>query len=120
MGVAFTDVSFCGGLYPCASFNRQEKIRFNFGSRPLKYASIWEDEGYRPYVDHVLDLQNTPSTDFSTPDDTGRTQNPAAPTAPFFEAWESAANHKEAANGNQDSDNHGSGNGQGNDADADW
>jgi hypothetical protein len=37
MGVAFRAVDFAGGLYPCASFNRRERLQFNLGGTPFKY-----------------------------------------------------------------------------------
>jgi hypothetical protein len=51
MGLAFSDFSYHGGLYPCASFNRNEKFQFNFGFSGFKFLP----EGYRGYVEHVND-----------------------------------------------------------------
>lgn len=50
MGVAFTNLSYAGGLYPCASFNRREKMLFNFGAAPLRHTP---PPGYRPYIEAV-------------------------------------------------------------------
>jgi hypothetical protein len=50
MGLAFTDIEFSGGLYPCASFNRGEMIQFNFGSSPFAFSP---PPGYLPYAKHV-------------------------------------------------------------------
>ena len=53
MGPAFEGFVHYGGLYPCASFNRNERIQFNFGHTPFKYAP---PPGYSPFNDHVLSL----------------------------------------------------------------
>lgn len=50
MGVAYRDVKFCGGMYPCASFTRRECIQFNFGATAFKYAA---PEGYSAYSDNI-------------------------------------------------------------------
>lgn len=51
MGLAFSNFSFHGGVYPCASFNRNEKFQFNFGYSSFKFMP----EGYRGYIEHVQD-----------------------------------------------------------------
>ena len=51
MGVAFVDFESTGGLFPCVSFNRNESVRFNFGSLPFKHEP---PTGYRPFIDHIL------------------------------------------------------------------
>ena len=51
MGLAFEDFTFFGGVYPCVSFNRQEKMRFNFGHHSFKHPPI----GYTPFAQHVQD-----------------------------------------------------------------
>ena len=50
MGLAFTNMNYSGGLYPCASFNKGEIIQFNFGSRPFAYSP---PIGYLPYARHI-------------------------------------------------------------------
>ncbi|RYG70468.1 hypothetical protein EON64_00055 [archaeon] len=54
MGLAFTqfDASYDLHLelFPCASFNRNEKVKFNFGSTPFRYEP---PPGYRPYLDNM-------------------------------------------------------------------
>ena len=42
---------FAGGLFPCASFNRRERLQFNFGATPLRHLPV----GYRPYIEAVRD-----------------------------------------------------------------
>lgn len=49
MGLAFSNFDFFGGMYPCASFNKKEKVKFNFGNKPFKY----QLPGYRAFNDHV-------------------------------------------------------------------
>ena len=46
----FADIDFCGGMYPCVSFNRGEMIQFNFGDSSFAFGP---PEGYQPYSDHV-------------------------------------------------------------------
>ena len=50
MGLAFTNLDYSGGLYPCASFNRGEVIQFNFGSTPFAFSP---PPGHLPYAQHV-------------------------------------------------------------------
>ncbi|DAZ95584.1 TPA: hypothetical protein N0F65_006070 [Lagenidium giganteum] len=50
MGVAFRSIQFAGGVYPCASFNRREKLQFNLGGMPFKYPP---PVGFQPII-HVL------------------------------------------------------------------
>ena len=52
MGLAFVDIDFCGGLYPCVSFNRGESVRFNFGSPGSPFA-FPPPPGYQPYAAHI-------------------------------------------------------------------
>ena len=54
MGEApFVDIDFCGGLYPCVSFNRGEMIQFNFGDSSFAFGP---PEGYQPYSDHIKNV----------------------------------------------------------------
>jgi hypothetical protein len=55
MGVAFTDFQFEGGLYPCASFNKREKVQFNFGGNPFKFPI---PPGYMRYMQHINNVRN--------------------------------------------------------------
>ncbi|KAL0586911.1 hypothetical protein ABG067_003531 [Albugo candida] len=48
MGVAFRSIDFIGGLYPCASFNRRERLQFNLGSKPFKYPP---PPGFKPMLE---------------------------------------------------------------------
>lgn len=50
MGVGFTNFKSSGGLYPAASFNRNEKVQFNLGGKPFAHSP---PQGYRPYIEHV-------------------------------------------------------------------
>jgi hypothetical protein len=50
LGLAFEELRCAGGLYPCASFNRKEKLRFNFGDAPWAHPP---PAGFRPYIDVV-------------------------------------------------------------------
>jgi hypothetical protein len=60
MGVAFTDFESSGGVYPCASFNSGQSIRWNFGVTPFKFPP---PEGYRPIFESLATsvLENIPS-----------------------------------------------------------
>jgi hypothetical protein len=49
MGNAFIGFKHVGPVYPCVSFNKEERFRFNFGHTPLKYLP----EGYQPFSHHV-------------------------------------------------------------------
>ncbi len=50
MGVAFDSFTCAGGLYPCASFNRDEGLKFNFGETSFIHSP---PPGYQPYVELV-------------------------------------------------------------------
>jgi trimeric autotransporter adhesin len=50
LGLAFEELRCAGGLYPCASFNRKEKLRFNFGDAPWAHPP---PAGFRPYIEAV-------------------------------------------------------------------
>ncbi|KAF0693119.1 Aste57867_15865 [Aphanomyces stellatus] len=49
MGMAFQGVEFAGGLYPCASFNRRERLTFNLGGLPFQYPI----EGFSPVLHSI-------------------------------------------------------------------
>ncbi|CAM9546483.1 unnamed protein product, partial [Chrysoparadoxa australica] len=49
MGLAFEGFSFAGGLFPCASFNRREKLRFLLSADQFHHAP----PGYRPFMEAV-------------------------------------------------------------------
>lgn len=55
MGVAFRGVEFAGGLFPCASFNRREKLRFNLGNESFKYPP---PPGFKPIIETLRDEVN--------------------------------------------------------------
>ena len=62
MGLAFTNFSGeygISGVYPSASFNRNETVRFNFGSTPFKHTPPL---GYRPYIEAVQAKQQVVDT----------------------------------------------------------
>lgn len=50
MGLAYENFSCYGGLYPCVSFNKHEKLAFNFGYRAFRHPP---PVGYHPYAEHV-------------------------------------------------------------------
>eukprot|EP01031_Cornospumella_fuschlensis_P041352 gene41352-50465_t len=58
MGLAFTHFDCCYDLhlqvFPCASFNRNEKVKFNFGSTSFRHGP---PPGYRPYLEHMNSLE---------------------------------------------------------------
>ena len=56
MGKAFEKFSHCGGLYPCASFNANEKIEFNFGAKAFKFGP---PVGFMGYIEHVRNIYET-------------------------------------------------------------
>ncbi|KAK1945479.1 E3 ubiquitin-protein ligase HERC2 [Phytophthora citrophthora] len=52
MGVAFRAVDFARGVYPCASFNRRERLQFNLGGSPFKYPP---PPGFQPILNVLGD-----------------------------------------------------------------
>lgn len=50
MGKAFENFEYSGSLYPCASFNKKEKIQFNFGEKPFKHDPPL---GYLAFHEHI-------------------------------------------------------------------
>lgn len=52
MGVAFRSIDFARGLYPCASFNRRERLQFNLGGSSFKFAP---PPGFRPILQVLCD-----------------------------------------------------------------
>ncbi|TMW58661.1 hypothetical protein Poli38472_010220 [Pythium oligandrum] len=48
MGVAFRGIKFAHGVYPCASFNRRERLQFNLGGSQFKYQA---PPGFRPIIE---------------------------------------------------------------------
>jgi hypothetical protein len=58
MGEAFREARFHGGLYPCASFNRNERVKFSFGGslNPFKHTP---PVGYRPYCENILAVRES-------------------------------------------------------------
>jgi hypothetical protein len=59
MGLAFDGIAErFAGLYPSASFNREEKIQFNFGGKPFKHPA---PEGFQPFMNHVLEVNSSNS-----------------------------------------------------------
>jgi hypothetical protein len=50
MGLAFENFHASGGVFACASFNRREGLRFNFGGSPLQHGP---PPGYRPYIEAI-------------------------------------------------------------------
>lgn len=47
MGVAFRAIDFARGVYPCASFNRRERLQFNLGGSPFKFPP---PPGFQPII----------------------------------------------------------------------
>ena len=59
MGLAFDDISnICGGLYPCCSFNKEEKVKFNFGQKEWKFQPPMN---FRPFIERVQETFQNPS-----------------------------------------------------------
>ncbi|OWZ20853.1 HECT E3 ubiquitin ligase [Phytophthora megakarya] len=52
MGVAFRAVEFARGVYPCASFNRRERLQFNLGGSSFKYPL---PPGFQPILNVLSD-----------------------------------------------------------------
>ncbi|ETI45966.1 hypothetical protein F443_09604 [Phytophthora nicotianae P1569] len=52
MGVAFRAIDFARGVYPCASFNRRERLQFNLGGTPFKYPP---PPGFQPILNVLSD-----------------------------------------------------------------
>ncbi|KAL4132957.1 hypothetical protein PRIC2_003286 [Phytophthora ramorum] len=60
MGVAFRAIDFARGVYPCASFNRRERLQFNLGGTPFKYPP---PPGFQPILNvlsETYDLSSVP------------------------------------------------------------
>ncbi|KAE9358639.1 hypothetical protein PF008_g2602 [Phytophthora fragariae] len=60
MGVAFRAIDFARGVYPCASFNRRERLQFNLGGSPFKYPP---PPGFQPILNVLsesYDLTSVP------------------------------------------------------------
>ncbi|CEG36584.1 hect e3 ubiquitin [Plasmopara halstedii] len=60
MGVAFRAIEFARGVYPCASFNRRERLQFNLGGIPFKYSP---PPGFKPILNvlsNTSDLGSVP------------------------------------------------------------
>ncbi|KAF4046268.1 HECT domain-containing protein [Phytophthora infestans] len=55
MGVAFRAVDFARGVYPCASFNRRERLQFNLGGTPFKYPP---PPGFQPILNVLSDTHD--------------------------------------------------------------
>jgi hypothetical protein len=58
MGVAFRAVDFARGVYPCASFNRRERLQFNLGGSPFKYPP---PPGFQPILNVLSDTSDLSS-----------------------------------------------------------
>ncbi|RLN96945.1 hypothetical protein BBJ28_00019457, partial [Nothophytophthora sp. Chile5] len=55
MGVAFRAIDFARGVYPCASFNRRERLQFNLGGTPFKYPP---PPGFQPILNVLSDTHD--------------------------------------------------------------
>lgn len=62
MGVAFSNFKFQGGLYPCVSFNKKERVQFNFGASTFKYQP---PAGYTGFIHHVFKVRSDNSLLFN-------------------------------------------------------
>jgi len=51
MGEAFSGISYSGGIFPCVSFNRRERMQFNLGYKDFKFPPSSE---YRPVIEAVM------------------------------------------------------------------
>ncbi|GMF47997.1 unnamed protein product [Phytophthora fragariaefolia] len=58
MGVAFRAIDFARGVYPCASFNRRERLQFNLGGSPFKYPP---PPGFQPILNVLSDTYDLTS-----------------------------------------------------------
>ncbi|UIZ29691.1 hypothetical protein KXD40_002911 [Peronospora effusa] len=58
MGVAFRAIHFARGVYPCASFNRRERLQFNLGGSPFKYPP---PPGFQPILNVLSDTYDLSS-----------------------------------------------------------
>ncbi|KAG7389554.1 RING finger and SPRY domain-containing protein 1 [Phytophthora pseudosyringae] len=58
MGVAFRAIDFARGVYPCASFNRRERLQFNLGGSPFKYPP---PPGFQPILNVLSDTYDLSS-----------------------------------------------------------
>lgn len=61
MGVAFRAIDFARGVYPCASFNRRERLQFNLGGSPFRYTP---PPGFQPILNvlsETCDLSSVPN-----------------------------------------------------------
>ncbi|CAH0479236.1 unnamed protein product [Peronospora belbahrii] len=58
MGVAFRAIHFARGVYPCASFNRRERLQFNLGGSPFKYQP---PPGFQPILNALSDTNDLSS-----------------------------------------------------------
>ncbi|KAG1701156.1 hypothetical protein DVH05_011392 [Phytophthora capsici] len=58
MGVAFRAIDFARGVYPCASFNRRERLQFNLGGSPFKYPP---PPGFQPILNVLSDTNDLSS-----------------------------------------------------------
>ena len=109
MGLAFTNMDFSGGLYPCASFNRGEVIQFNFGSSQFAFSP---PEGYLPYAQHVHSAINAskvmlgsfskslkPLVSYSTTSKQETVPSPSEPKRPEVDTL-SGADDAEVTSGN--------------------
>lgn len=60
MGVAFRAIEFARGVYPCASFNRRERLQFNLGGTPFRHLP---PPGFQPILNvlsNTHDLSSVP------------------------------------------------------------
>lgn len=55
MGIAFRAINFARGVYPCASFNRRERLQFNLGGSPFKHSP---PPGFLPILNVLAENQN--------------------------------------------------------------
>ena len=65
MGVAFRGIKFSGGLYPCASFNRRERLEFNMGGLPFKYPP---PSGFKPILHSIWTPETIGDVDLTIED----------------------------------------------------
>lgn len=55
MGTAFRAIKFARGVYPCASFNRRERLQFNLGGSPFKFSP---PPGFQPILNVLTENQS--------------------------------------------------------------
>lgn len=64
MGTAFRAIKFARGVYPCASFNRRERLQFNLGGSPFKHSP---PPGFAPILNVLAETERSGGSVASLP-----------------------------------------------------